>query len=216
MTTPPIIIISEPDAMISGVLRVEFSRWDFAVLLAESSQEAYAYASQVVASLVVLDATTAHLSAYEACARIRRGEGYAGRPIVLTVREVSPRTQAAADTAGATVLLQKPYSVMDLFRAVIPHVQPNDPLLAAGYTLTGTAAPPTQAWTVPGRWSGVPAAIPHYPGTSCCCRSCGGSERRSRSLARRPQPARAVRDGNRILLPLLGGWRIPFWVCQGC
>jgi DNA-binding response OmpR family regulator len=150
MTTPPIIIISEPDAMISGVLRVEFSRWDFAVLLAESSQEAYAYASQVVASLVVLDATTAHLSAYEACARIRRGEGYAGRPIVLTVREVSPRTQAAADTAGATVLLQKPYSVMDLFRAVIPHVQPNDPLLAAGYTLTGTAAPPTQAWTVPG------------------------------------------------------------------
>jgi hypothetical protein len=40
MTTPPIIIISEPDSMISDVLRVEFSRWEFAVLLAEGSAAA--------------------------------------------------------------------------------------------------------------------------------------------------------------------------------
>jgi DNA-binding response OmpR family regulator len=148
MTTPPIIIVSEPDTMISAVLRVEFSRWDFAVLLAESSQEAFVYASQVVASLVVLDASTAGLSAYEACARIRRREGYAGRPIVLTVREVSPRAKAAAETAGATILLQKPYSVLDLFRAITPHVPPDDPLLLAGHTATGSAEPAAQAWTV--------------------------------------------------------------------
>src|SRR4051812_40323471 len=116
MTTPPIIIISEPDPMVSGVLRVEFSRWDFAVLLAGSSEEADAYATQTAASLVVLDAARAHLSAYEACARIRRRQGYATCPIVLTVREVSTRLQAAAATAGATALLAKPYSVMDLFR----------------------------------------------------------------------------------------------------
>jgi DNA-binding response OmpR family regulator len=151
MTTPPIIIIiSEPDSMISGVLRVEFSRFDFAVLLAEGSAAADAYASQVVASLVVLDASTAHLSAYEACARIRRRPGYAGRPIVLTVREVSPRLTAAAETAGATVLLAKPYSVMDLFRAITPHMQPNDPLLLAGGGGTGMADPPTREWSVPG------------------------------------------------------------------
>jgi len=103
MTTPPIIIISEPDSMISGVLRVEFSRWDFAVLLAEGSAAADNFASQIVASLVVLDASTAHMSAYEACARIRRRPGYASRPIVLTAPEVSPRTKAAAEVAGATV-----------------------------------------------------------------------------------------------------------------
>jgi DNA-binding response OmpR family regulator len=146
MPTPPIIIISEPDKMISGVLRVEFSRWDFAVLLADSSKEAEAYATQTVASLVVLDASKAHLSAYEACARIRRRPGYAGRPIVLTVPELSPRTKAAAETAGATVLLPKPYSVMDLFRAITPHMQPNDPLLLAEHTRAGVAEPPTQEW----------------------------------------------------------------------
>jgi DNA-binding response OmpR family regulator len=135
--------------MISGVLRVEFSRWNFAVLLAANTIEAHQYASQTVASLIVLDASKAHMPAYEACARIRRRDGYANRPIVLTVREVSPRTMAAAETAGATALLPKPYSMMDLFRAITPHMQPNDPLLLAGRQLTGVAAPPMQEWKRP-------------------------------------------------------------------
>ena len=42
------------------------------------------------------------MPAYEACARIRRRDGYADRPIVLTVQEVSPRTMAAA---GAILVL---------------------------------------------------------------------------------------------------------------
>jgi len=150
MSTPPIIIISEPDAMISGVLRVEFSRWDFAVLLAGSSEEADAFAKQTVACLVVLDASKSRLSAYESCARIRHRQGYAERPIVVTVREDSPQAKAAAQTAGATALLTKPYSFMDLFRAVTPHLQPHDPLLLAGQKLAGVAAPPTQEWKPPG------------------------------------------------------------------
>jgi DNA-binding response OmpR family regulator len=149
MLTPPIIIVSEPDPMISAVLRVEFSRWDFAVLLATNSGEADTYAAQTVASLVVLDASRARLSAYEACARIRRRQGYADRPIVLTVRDISPRMRAAAATAGATALLAKPYSVMDLFRVITPHMQPDDPLLLAGHTQAGVAAPPAQEWKLP-------------------------------------------------------------------
>jgi DNA-binding response OmpR family regulator len=162
MTTPPIIIISEPDSMISGVLRVEFTRWEFAVLLAEGSVAADTYASQVVASLVVLDASTSHLSAYEACARIRRRPGYAARPIVLTAREISPRATAAAEVAGATVLLSKPYSVMDLFRAITPHMHPDDPLLTAGSKRTGMAAPSAREWSMSGslEWrSGADSAL---------------------------------------------------------
>ena len=55
----------------------------------------------------------------------------------------------SAATAGATVLLPKPYSVMDLFRAITPHMQPSDPLLWAGGAGTGIAAPPTREWPVP-------------------------------------------------------------------
>lgn len=146
MSTPPTIIISEPDAMISSVLRVEFSRSAFAVLLAENCAEAEDYAAQTVASLVVLDAGLADPRAYEACARIRRRSGYDARPIVLTVKEVSVRTQAAADRAGATVLLPKPYSIMDLFRAVTPHVPASDPLLMTVAAGPGVSAAKVQEW----------------------------------------------------------------------
>src|ERR1700761_7747322 len=105
MSPPPIVIIAEPDPMISSVLRVEFTHMDFAVFLATSGREAEKYAAHTVAHLVVLDAKL-QLEACEACARIRRRQGYADRPIVLTTNEPSPRIQAAADKAGATLLLQ--------------------------------------------------------------------------------------------------------------
>lgn len=146
MSTPSTIIIFEPDPMISGVLRVEFSRWDFAVLLAGNSAEAEEYASQTVASLVVLDAGLAGFRAYEACARIRRRSGYEGRPIMLTAKVVSARTRAAAERAGATVLLPKPYSMMDLFRAVTPHLAANDPLLMTATLRHGVAEARPQEW----------------------------------------------------------------------
>lgn len=153
MSTPATIIISEPDPIISGVLRVEFSRSDFAVLLAESCAEAEEYAARTVASLVVLDAGLADPRAYEACARIRRRLGYSGRPIVLTAKENTARTRAAAQKAGATALLSKPYSIMDLFRAVTPHVAANDPLLMTVATRRGLAAPRPLEWTAtPPEW----------------------------------------------------------------
>src|ERR1700710_3062685 len=103
MSTPPIVIIAEPDPMISSVLRVAFTQWDFAVFLATSGQEAEDYAAHAVAHLVVLDVKL-QLAAYDACARIRRRQGYAARPIVLTANEPSPRIRAAAEAAGATVV----------------------------------------------------------------------------------------------------------------
>jgi hypothetical protein len=36
--------------------------------------------------------------------------------------------------------------VMDLFRAITPHMQADDPLLVAGHVQTGLAAPPVQEW----------------------------------------------------------------------
>jgi DNA-binding response OmpR family regulator len=128
MSTPPTVIIAEPDPIISSILRVEFTHRDFAVLLATSGFEAEAYAAHTVAHLIVLDAKL-QLAAYDACARIRRRPGYADRPIVLTTHEPSPRIRAAASAAGVTVVLAKPYSVDGLFSAIRPFVPPTDLLL---------------------------------------------------------------------------------------
>lgn len=143
MSTPPIVIIAEPDPMISSALRVEFTHLDFAVFLAASGREAEDYAAHAVAHLVVLDAKL-HLEAYDACARIRRRPGYAARPIVLTASEPSTRIKAAAQKAGFTTVLPKPYSVSDLINAISPFVPANDLLLTHRRAASGTAE--SQEW----------------------------------------------------------------------
>jgi DNA-binding response OmpR family regulator len=143
MSTPPIVIIAEPDTMISNALRVEFTRKDFAVFLAASGQEAENYAAHAVAHLVVLDAKL-HLQAYDACVRIRRRSGYANRPIVLTTAEPSARVKAAAEKAGVTIVLPKPYSVSGLMDAITPFVPSNDLLL--NHRRSGSEAPVSKEW----------------------------------------------------------------------
>lgn len=123
----PIIIVSEPDPMISGVLRVAFSD-NFFVVLTSSSQEAEDCASAKVAALVVLDTARERRLAFETCARIRRSHGYAKCPIVLTANAITPQVCEAGETAGATALLAKPYSVSDLVQVVSAHVPTDDPL----------------------------------------------------------------------------------------
>jgi DNA-binding response OmpR family regulator len=130
MAAVPIIIVADPDPMVSNALRVELTGENCAVLLASTSQEAEEYASQAVAELIVLDVTRLKLSGYAACARIRRQPGYAARPIVLTASWVQPRDAKAAQQAGATLLLPKPYSVSGLADAVTPFLPQNDPLRA--------------------------------------------------------------------------------------
>jgi DNA-binding response OmpR family regulator len=137
---PPIIIIAEPDRMISSALRVEFSQSEFAVLLAADGREAEDFAAQTIAALVILDVGRLRLEGYTACARIRRRPGYAARPIVLTAGDVTSRDHQAASTAGATGVLAKPYSLADLVRIVTPHLLGDDPLLTHRAIRSGLAA----------------------------------------------------------------------------
>ncbi len=144
MSTPPIVIVVEPAPMISDVLRVEFSCLGFAVLLAANGQQAEAFAAQTTANLVLLDVSAMKLSGYAACARIRRFDGYLGTPIIMTANEISPQDVAAAETAGANALLCKPYSMVDLIKAVSPHLAPNDPLLWHPSRAAGMAETPLE------------------------------------------------------------------------
>ncbi len=142
MSIPPIVIIVEPAAMISDVLRVEFSSRGFAVLLAANGEEAEQFAAHTSANLVILDVSAMKLAGYAACARIRHRAGYDAKPIILTVDKALNEDYAAAKLARATALLPKPYSITDLIHAVTPHLSSDDPLLTQPSKPQGMAESP--------------------------------------------------------------------------
>jgi CheY-like chemotaxis protein len=154
MSEPPTIIVAARDQLVRNALRVEFSHLGFIVLLAMTGPEAEDFAARTIADLAVLDVELPGFSGYDACARIRRQTGYETTPIVLTVRERSPRVDAAAATAGATAILSKPFSFNDLLSALAPHLPPDHALLvrlpAAGGVGEGTGRkwgrPETLEW----------------------------------------------------------------------
>ena len=131
MSTSALAIIVEPDSLIRDVLRVELSNAHYTALIAEDAEDAEDMAARLDAQMIVLDVSQVKLPGYSACARIRRRPGYGTRPIILTARRVETRDAAAADAAGATALLAKPYSVSALFRVVGPHLAADDPLRAS-------------------------------------------------------------------------------------
>jgi DNA-binding response OmpR family regulator len=148
MSTPQTVIIADPDIIVANALRVEFSYRDFVVLLAGSPAEAEDYTRQTLASLVVLDVGTQRLPGYDACARIRRSEGYTRCPIVLTASTVSVPMRQAAEKAGATCLLAKDYSFADLINAVLPHVAAGHPIVRQ-LAAPGMGQPAQQEWSQP-------------------------------------------------------------------
>jgi DNA-binding response OmpR family regulator len=128
MSAEPIVIVADPDSGVRNALRIEFSQAQCTVLMAGNPWEAEEYAREADARLVVLDVSRLKLRSFETCARIRRWTGYGDRPIILTVAEVEAKDRAAAEEAGATTLLEKPYSISTLVRAIRRHVAPDDPL----------------------------------------------------------------------------------------
>jgi CheY-like chemotaxis protein len=130
MSTPVTIIIADRDPIFSNSLRVAFSEMGFTVLLPVDGPDARMFAAATQAVLVVLDVGLPGISAYDACAHIRREPGYRDTPIVLTALQVTENMRLAAATAGATAMLAKPYSLTDLLDSVVPTLAVDHPLLS--------------------------------------------------------------------------------------
>jgi len=143
------IIVAEYDPLIRNVLRVEFTRAEFVVLIAASGPEAEAFAARTIAHLAVLDVALPGFSGFDACARIRRQSGYQDTPIVLTAHQPSPKIEAAAEKAGATAVLSKPYSFNDLLNTLAPHLPADHPLMIRFPKAAGTAEVAGRAWGQP-------------------------------------------------------------------
>lgn len=112
------VIIADNDYIIRGILRSVLEGQNFSVLQAVDGIEAIDYAMRTNARLVILDYKMPKLDGFAACAQIRRLPGYADVPIVILTAFNDDDTRGAAQDAGATMFLAKPFKPIDLLQAI--------------------------------------------------------------------------------------------------
>jgi chemosensory pili system protein ChpA (sensor histidine kinase/response regulator) len=118
------VIVADNDSMVRGLLRTVLEQPKRTIILSVDGIEAVELASQILATLVLLDLRMPKMDGIEACRQIRALPRYASVPIVLlTVFNVEGLKRRAL-RAGATAFLGKPFSHNTLLADL-------DPLIAA-------------------------------------------------------------------------------------
>jgi two-component system chemotaxis response regulator CheY len=112
------VIIADNDYVIRDILRSVLEREGLTVLQAVDGDEAIDYAQRTSATLLILDYKMPRLDGISACAEIRQLPGYASTPIAVLTAFDDDQTRAAAQAAGVTAFLAKPFKAMDLLQAV--------------------------------------------------------------------------------------------------
>jgi len=126
------VIVADNDQVIRDILRFVLETNGFTPLLAVDGLEALDLATRTCARLVILDLKMPRLDGFTACAQISRLPGYANVPIAILSAFDSIETREAAQRAGATAFLSKPFKPVDLLRMMAellaePATAPTEP-----------------------------------------------------------------------------------------
>ena len=112
------VIIADNDYIIRGILRSVLEDRNFSVLPAVDGIEAIDLAVRTRACLVILDYMMPRLDGIATCAEIRCLPAYRNVPIIILTVFDDDSTRTAAQQAGATMFLTKPFRPIDLLQAV--------------------------------------------------------------------------------------------------
>lgn len=84
------------------------------VFVAANGVEAVAFARTMLAQLIVLDVRMPRMDGVDACAHIRKLQGYAAVPVVMLTAYDDPQIRQRARRAGATAVFAKPFTFESL------------------------------------------------------------------------------------------------------
>jgi two-component system chemotaxis response regulator CheY len=96
------------------------------VLEAANARSALSLMSTVAPDLVVLDLLLPELSGYEVCERLRANAAFERVPVLAISARAMPQERAAAEEAGASAFLAKPFTKQQLAEQVLPLLEDND------------------------------------------------------------------------------------------
>jgi CheY-like chemotaxis protein len=117
------IIIADNDSMMRGLLRTILQHQGRTLLLCADGSEAVVFATQTLATLVLLDLRMPRMGGIEACLQIRELPRYATVPIVILTVFDGDTLKRRALRAGATAFLAKPFSRAGLLQTVNPLIE---------------------------------------------------------------------------------------------
>jgi CheY-like chemotaxis protein len=116
------VIVADNDVLIRSLLRSLLEGMGQTVILAICGEEAIAFASQVPASLVLLDLNMPRLNGFLTCEKLRRLPGYKTTPIVILSAHNGERERHAAARVGTTLFLAKPFQPAVLLESLSPYL----------------------------------------------------------------------------------------------
>ena len=129
------VIIADNDHIIRSILRSMLEGRNFSVLQAVDGLEALDFATRTNACLAILDYKMPRLDGFAACTQIRRLPGYADVPIIILSAFNDEAARTAAQGAGATMFMAKPFRPVDLLQAIanlVPSPHADGSLTATG------------------------------------------------------------------------------------
>lgn len=110
----PKILICDDEDVLRKLVRASLARGDYDVIEARDGDEAVELAGAERPQLIVLDMMMPLRSGLEVLAHVRADAELSATPVIMLSARTQEDDRAAANEAGATLFLPKPFSPSDL------------------------------------------------------------------------------------------------------
>ena len=110
----PKILICDDEAVLRALVRASLERGDYEVVEAGDGDEAVHVALAEQPDLVLLDMMMPGRTGLEVLERLRTEPAVSATPVIMLTARTQENDRAAANTAGATRFLPKPFSPAEL------------------------------------------------------------------------------------------------------
>lgn len=114
----PKILICDDEDVLRRLVRASLERGDYELLEAADGEEAIEVADAQRPQLILLDMMMPRRTGLQVLEHVRADPLLAATPVIMLSARTQEIDRAAADEAGATVFLPKPFSPSDLAQLV--------------------------------------------------------------------------------------------------
>jgi two-component system phosphate regulon response regulator PhoB len=121
------VLVVEDDESLRTLMEYNFSKEDFAVLVAKDGEEAIFRIEEDKPDIVVLDWMLPNVSGIEVCRRIRQNPETKGLPVIMLTARAEESDRVRGLDTGADDYVTKPFSMEELaarIRAVLRRLRP--------------------------------------------------------------------------------------------